>query len=33
VIEAFEVDGPELRLTRAADGRYDIDDLIARFAG
>jgi len=31
VIEAFEVDGPELRLTRTADGHYDIDDLIARF--
>ncbi|MFM9915636.1 MAG: DUF748 domain-containing protein, partial [Rhizobacter sp.] len=31
VIEAFEVDAPELVLTRTAEGRYDIDDLIARF--
>ena len=32
VIEAFEVDAPELKVTRTSDGRYDIDDLIARFA-
>lgn len=31
VIEAAEVDAPELRLTRTSDGHYDIDDLIARF--
>ncbi|MFG5409188.1 DUF748 domain-containing protein [Piscinibacter sakaiensis] len=32
MLEAVTVDGPVLRLTRLADGRYDIDDLIARFA-
>lgn len=32
VIEAFEIDAPELRLARTAPGHYDIDDLIARFA-
>ena len=31
VIEAIDVEGPTLRLTRLADGRYDIDDLLARF--
>ncbi len=31
VIEAFEVDAPELRVARTAAGHYDIDDLIARF--
>lgn len=31
VVEAVDVDGLELRVTRLADGRYDIDDLIARF--
>lgn len=31
VIEALEVDAPELRLARTAPGHYDIDDLIARF--
>lgn len=31
VVEAFELDAPELRLARTAPGRYDIDDLIARF--
>ena len=31
VVEAFEVDAPELRLARTAPGHYDIDDLIARF--
>ena len=31
VIESFEVDAPELKLTRTAWGRYDIDDLIDRF--
>jgi len=31
VIEALEVDAPRLNLARTADGRYDIDDVIARF--
>jgi uncharacterized protein involved in outer membrane biogenesis len=31
VIEAVDVQAPKLRLTRLADGRYDIDDLLARF--
>lgn len=31
VVEAVDVDGLELRVTRLADGRYDIDDLITRF--
>ena len=31
VVEAFEVDAPELRVARTAPGHYDIDDLIARF--
>ena len=31
VIEALDIEGPKLRLTRLADGRYDIDDLLARF--
>ncbi len=31
VVEAFEIDAPELRLARTAPGHYDIDDLIARF--
>lgn len=31
VIEALEVDAPELKVTRTSAGRYDIDDLIARF--
>src|SRR5256885_1345352 len=30
VIEAFEVDAPRLSLARTADGRYDIDDVVAR---
>jgi uncharacterized protein involved in outer membrane biogenesis len=32
VIEAIEVDAPVLRLSRLADGRYDVDDIVARFA-
>jgi uncharacterized protein involved in outer membrane biogenesis len=32
VIEAIEIDAPVLRVARLADGRYDVDDLIARFA-
>ena len=31
VIEAIDIDTPRLRLTRLAEGRYDIDDLLARF--
>ena len=31
VIEALEVDAPQLRLARTAPGHYDIDDLLARF--
>ncbi len=32
VVEAFELDAPELRLTHTSPGHYDIDDVIARFA-
>ncbi len=32
VIAAIDVDTPELRIARTADGHYDIDDLIARLA-
>jgi uncharacterized protein involved in outer membrane biogenesis len=32
VVAALEVDAPKLRLTRHADGRLDIDDLLQRFA-
>jgi uncharacterized protein involved in outer membrane biogenesis len=32
VLTALEIDQPEVRLTRTAEGRYDIDDLIARFS-
>ncbi len=31
VVEAFEIDAPELRVARTSPGHYDIDDLIARF--
>ena len=31
VIEAFEVDAPQLHLARTAAGHYDIDDIIERF--
>jgi uncharacterized protein involved in outer membrane biogenesis len=31
VVEAVDVQGLELRVARLAEGRYDIDDLIARF--
>jgi uncharacterized protein involved in outer membrane biogenesis len=31
VVEALEIDAPQLRVARTADGHYDIDDLIARF--
>ncbi|WCM95063.1 DUF748 domain-containing protein [Acidovorax sp. NCPPB 2350] len=32
VLDAAEVDAPRLRLTREADNRYDIDDLLERWA-
>ena len=32
VIAALEIDAPRLKLARLADGRYDIDDLLQRFA-
>jgi uncharacterized protein involved in outer membrane biogenesis len=31
VIEALEIDSPQLRVARTAEGHYDVDDLIARF--
>jgi Domain of Unknown Function (DUF748) len=31
VIEALEIDAPQIHLTRTADGHYDIDDVLARF--
>lgn len=30
VAQAVEIESPQLRLTRLADGRYDIDDVIAK---
>jgi uncharacterized protein involved in outer membrane biogenesis len=32
VIEALEIDTPMLRVARTAEGRYDVDDIVARFA-
>ncbi len=32
VIEALEIDTPVVRVARVADGRYDFDDIVARFA-
>ncbi len=32
VIEGLEIDAPRLRLARLGHGRYDIDDLLQRFA-
>jgi len=32
VVGGLEVDAPRLRLTHMAEGRYDIDDLLQRFA-
>jgi uncharacterized protein involved in outer membrane biogenesis len=32
VVEEIEIDAPVLRVARTAEGRYDIDDLLARFA-
>ena len=31
VIEALQIDAPQLRVARTAAGRYDVDDLIAKF--
>ncbi|MEP6876869.1 MAG: DUF748 domain-containing protein, partial [Burkholderiales bacterium] len=31
VIEALEIDAPQLRLARTGEGHYDVDDLITRF--
>lgn len=33
VIDAVSVEGPAVRLTHLADGKYDIDDVLARLAG
>lgn len=30
VVQAIEIDAPQLRLARVAEGRYDIDDIVAR---
>ena len=32
VVAALEIDAPRLQLARLAEGRYDIDDLLRRFA-
>ena len=32
VIDAVSIEGPAVRLTHAADGKYDIDDVLARLA-
>ena len=32
VIEALEIDAPQLRVARTGEGHYDVDDLITRFA-
>jgi len=32
VIEALEIDAPQLRVARTSEGHYDVDDLIARFS-
>ncbi len=32
VVEGLEIDAPRLRVAHLADGRYDIDDLLQRFA-
>ena len=32
VVEALEIDAPQVRVARTADGHYDIDDLLARVA-
>jgi hypothetical protein len=33
VIDAVAIEAPAVRLTRLADGRYDIDDILAKLAG
>ena len=33
VVQTLEVDAPALKLRRIAEGRYDIDDILARLAG
>jgi len=32
VVEELQIDGPQVRITRLAAGRYDIDDLITRMS-
>ena len=32
VIDALQIEGPAVRLTHLGDGRYDIDDILARLA-
>ena len=32
VIEALQIEAPQLNLTRTSEGHYDVDDLVARFA-
>ena len=32
VIDRLDIDAPELRLARVAEGRFDIDDIVARMA-
>ena len=32
VVDAFTIEAPALRITHLADGRYDVDDILARLA-
>ncbi len=32
VVQSLDVDAPQLRVARLEDGRYDVDDVLARFA-
>lgn len=32
VVQSLDIDAPRLRVARLADGRYDIDDVLARLA-
>jgi hypothetical protein len=32
IVEALEIDAPQLRVARTSEGHYDIDDLIKRFS-
>jgi uncharacterized protein involved in outer membrane biogenesis len=32
VVETLQLEGPQLKLTRLGDGKYDIDDVLARLA-